>query len=79
MALGIQWVQNPPEIGTAVRSACQVCPGYFDTMRQGLFGLSAVGFGASTGFSFRIRPTVVVPIWMPALANLLAIFVLPRP
>ena len=32
-----------------------------------------VGFGALEGFSFRIRPTVVLPIWMPALANLLAI------
>ena len=36
IALGSQLVQNPPEIGTTVRSACQVCEGYFDTIRQSL-------------------------------------------
>ncbi len=32
--MGIQCVQKPPEMGTAVKSAFQVRPGYFDTIRH---------------------------------------------
>ena len=28
-------------------------------------------------FSFKIRPTVVLPMWIPALANMSAIFTFP--
>ncbi len=46
-------------------------------MRHGLPASPVVVSGASAGFSLRIRPTVVLPIWILALASLSAIFALP--
>ena len=77
MALGSQLVQKPPEMGAAVKSAFQVWPGYFETILHCLDASSVVGSGGLTGFSFKIRPTVVLPMWIPALASVSAIFTLP--
>ena len=64
------------ELGTVVGSVIQRWFGYLEVTTCRLV-CDAWPVGAGTGFSFRMRPTVVCPKCNPALARAWAILALP--
>ena len=76
-AKGVQEHHKPDPVEIVVRSVSHTWLGYLDVTTRSCDSASSADSGGDTGFSFRIRPTVVTPKCRPARASVSAIFTLP--